>query len=44
MEKAVKDAKSINPALNIFEVSCKKGEGLDKWVSWLSSQIESFKE
>jgi len=43
MKKAVKDAKSINPALNIFEVSCKTGEGLDKWFSWLTLQIEDFK-
>jgi hydrogenase nickel incorporation protein HypB len=43
MEKAIKDAKSINPALNIFEVSCKTGEGLDKWFSWLTLQIENFK-
>jgi len=43
MKKAVKDAKSINPALNVFEVSCKTGEGLDKWFSWLTLQIEDFK-
>jgi len=43
MEKAVKDAMSINPDLNIFKVSCKTGEGLDKWVSWMTSQIERFK-
>ena len=43
MGKAVKDAMSINPELNIFNVSCKTGEGLDKWVSWMTSQIERFK-
>ena len=43
MEKAVKDAMSINPDLNVFKVSCKTGEGLDKWVSWMTSQIERFK-
>jgi len=43
MEKAVKDSMSINPDLNIFKVSCKTGEGLDKWVSWMTSQIERFK-
>ena len=43
MEKAVKDAMSINPDLNIFKVSCKTGEGLDRWVSWMTSQIERFK-
>jgi hydrogenase nickel incorporation protein HypB len=43
MGKAIKDAKSLNPELNIFEVSCKTGDGLDKWVSWLKLQIENFK-
>lgn len=43
MEKALKDAKSLNPSLNIFEVSCKTGDGLDKWISWLTLQIENFK-
>jgi hydrogenase nickel incorporation protein HypB len=43
MEKAIKDAKSLNPELNIFEVSCKTGEGLDKWFSWLTLKIENFK-
>jgi len=35
MEKAKSDALSINPKLIIFEVSCKTGEGLDKWFSYL---------
>lgn len=43
MEKAVKDAMSINPDLNIFKVSCKTGDGLDKWFSWLTLQIDNFK-
>jgi hydrogenase nickel incorporation protein HypB len=43
MGKAIKDAKSLNPELNIFEVSCKTGEGLDKWFSWLTLQIKNFK-
>ncbi len=43
MKKALKDAKSINPDLNIFGVSCKTGQGLDQWVSWLTGQIEQFK-
>ncbi len=30
----------INPNLEIFEVSCKTGEGIDRWAGWLSKQIE----
>jgi hydrogenase nickel incorporation protein HypB len=30
----------INPSLKIFEISCKTGEGIDRWVEWLASQIK----
>lgn len=30
----------INPRLEIFEISCKTGEGIDQWAEWLSSQIK----
>ena len=30
------DARSLNPSIEIFEVSCKTGEGLDRWTEWLS--------
>lgn len=43
MEKAVRDARSINPDLQIFEVSCKTGDGLAPWIDWLTRQIEQFK-
>ncbi len=43
LEKAKKDAKKINRNLQIFEVSCKTGQGLDVWFSWLDEQIKDFK-
>ena len=43
MQKAQSDALGLNPDLQIFKVSCKTGDGLDKWVSWLTLQIENFK-
>jgi hydrogenase nickel incorporation protein HypB len=30
----------INPKLEIFEISCRTGEGIDRWADWLSKQIE----
>ncbi|HWR59604.1 MAG TPA: hydrogenase nickel incorporation protein HypB [Thermodesulfovibrionales bacterium] len=36
MDKLKRDAMSLNPHLKIFEVSCRTGEGLDKWTEWLS--------
>jgi len=34
--KIRRDALSLNPSIEIFEVSCKTGEGLDRWTEWLS--------
>jgi hydrogenase nickel incorporation protein HypB len=40
LEKIKKDSLSLNPKLKIFEVSCKTGEGISKWVEWLQSLIK----
>ena len=32
----------INPDLEIFEVSCKTGDGLDGWYDWLRAKIKSL--
>jgi len=44
LEKAKKDARIINPELEMFEVSCKSELGLDGWFSWISGEIEGFKQ
>ena len=44
LAKAKADALKCNPELNIFEVSCKTGEGLDGWYQWIASQIKRFKD
>ncbi len=31
----------LNPGLKTFTVSCKTGEGLDDWLSWLKAKIPS---
>ncbi len=36
IDKLKRDALSLNPNLKIFEVSCRTGEGLGKWIEWLS--------
>lgn len=38
INKIKKDALSLNSSLNIFEVSCRTGEGLDAWTGWLKGQ------
>ncbi len=29
----------LNPRAEIFQVSCKTGEGIEQWVSWLESEL-----
>jgi hydrogenase nickel incorporation protein HypB len=39
METVRKNALQINGRLEIFATSCKTGEGLDTWISWIRKQI-----
>lgn len=39
MEKVVEYAHMRNPKLQIFPVSAKTGEGMDKWTQWLQEQV-----
>lgn len=40
VEKIREVSLGINPNLEIFEISCKTGEGIDRWAGWLSSRIK----
>ena len=31
----------LNPKVEFFEVSCKTGEGIDRWCSWILQQVEA---
>ena len=33
----------LNPTVKIMPVSCKTGEGLDEWLSWLETEITKMK-
>ncbi|HLI90775.1 MAG TPA: hydrogenase nickel incorporation protein HypB [Ktedonobacteraceae bacterium] len=35
LEKVRRQALAVNPALRIFELSCRTGAGLDAWCAWL---------
>ncbi len=34
------NARRIRPDMEVFKVSCKTGEGIDRWIDWLRSQLE----
>lgn len=33
-------ALKINPDLDVFEISCKTGQGLEEWCAWLKKQLK----
>ena len=37
VEKARRDAAEINPKLDIIEISCTTGAGLDRWIAWVNA-------
>lgn len=39
MEKVKANAKKINPKLEIIELSCTSGEGLQVWYNWLKTKV-----
>jgi hydrogenase nickel incorporation protein HypB len=39
MEYFRKGVEMLNPGLLTFPISCKTGEGMDNWISWLKSKI-----
>jgi len=44
METMKHDILTINPHIRIFEVSCRNGNGLNEWISWLSQEVLDYKE
>ncbi|MFA5399020.1 MAG: hydrogenase nickel incorporation protein HypB [Dehalococcoidia bacterium] len=38
LKEARANARKINPGIDIIELSCTNGSGLDEWVSWLTAK------
>jgi hydrogenase nickel incorporation protein HypB len=36
-----RSVEALNPEVEIFQVSCKTGEGIERWCSWVLEQIET---
>ena len=43
IETLIANAREVNPALRVFQVSCTTGAGLDDWCSWLSAQVAAVR-
>jgi hydrogenase nickel incorporation protein HypB len=40
LEEAKSNARKINPKIDIIEISCTKGTGLDEWIAWLNAHYQ----
>jgi len=43
VENARNNALSVNPSLEFIEISARTGEGVDKWLDWITGQITRTK-
>jgi hydrogenase nickel incorporation protein HypB len=44
MDYFTRGVQMLNPGLVTFPISCKSGEGIMQWISWLTKQIKEFKK
>ena len=44
LDKIKRDSLKINPELEIFEVSCKTGEGMEAWYHWLGERVSERRQ
>ncbi|MCD6586784.1 MAG: hydrogenase nickel incorporation protein HypB [Desulfobacteraceae bacterium] len=42
VEKCRERVLKLNPDIQIFEVSCKTGEGVEQWVQWLYDEVKAL--
>ncbi len=43
ISKARENAKRVHPDIEILEVSCTTGEGVDAWVRWVENRLDSLR-
>lgn len=36
--------RTLNPKIELFELSCKTGEGMDRWLNWLRAEVSVVKQ
>lgn len=44
VQKAIKHARRLNRGLEVFEVSCRTGNGLENWYNWLRAMRAAKKQ
>jgi len=42
MDYFVRGVEALNPGLLTFPISCRSGEGVSEWTTWLSEQVQTY--
>src|SRR6476619_302955 len=42
IEELARNVREVNPLAPIFAISCRTGEGIEAWITWLREQIRSL--
>ena len=42
LEEALENARQVHPDLEFLSISCRSGQGLDKWLTWLQEKMKSL--
>jgi len=44
MERLEETVRKMNPSVELFKVSCRTGEGLDGWTTWLEGRVRNGRQ
>lgn len=40
LQELITNVQEVNPEAEIFPISCRTGEGIDRWTGWLASRVD----
>jgi hydrogenase nickel incorporation protein HypB len=43
MDRAIANARAVNPDISVLSVSARSGEGLDAWYDWLRQELAAVR-
>ena len=44
MGRLEETVRKMNPSVELFKVSCRTGEGLDGWTTWLEGRVRNGRQ
>jgi hydrogenase nickel incorporation protein HypB len=44
LEELERNVREVNPEVDIFPVSCTKGDGIEEWTRWFAARVDSIRD